>query len=377
VALVPVPLGVVTLIAAVTAAAGTVARTDVSDSTVNVATSAPKCTDVAPANFDPVTVTAVPGTPESGVKLDTVGVTRNLAALVAVPPGVVTEIGPLVAAAGTVAVSSVYETAVNVVAATPLKRTAVAPASAPPEIVTDVPTGPEPGRNERIAGRIAKLALGADTPSSVSTVIGPLVAVAGTVARTELALTRVTEADAIPLKRTVGAPWKPVPAISTDTPAPPAVGVKLDIFGRTRNSELVAVPPAVVTVIAPVVAAAGTVAWTVVAFGTVNAAATPLNLTDVTPTNVVPLNETAVPEGPVAGAGGAVNVGVTRKFAIETDVPLSVVTVTFPVVAVAGTCVWICVAVADSIVATTPLNLSEVASPRLVPVTVTASPAAA
>ena len=66
-----------------------------------------KVTAVAPVKFVPVIATVVPTGPLAGVKLVMVGalavVTVNAVALVAVPPGVVTLIGPLVAPAGTVA----------------------------------------------------------------------------------------------------------------------------------------------------------------------------------------------------------------------------------------------------------------------------------
>ena len=62
-------------------------------------------TAVAPVKFVPLIVTLVPTGPLVGVKLVIVGglTTVKLLALVAVPPGVVTLIGPVVAPAGTVA----------------------------------------------------------------------------------------------------------------------------------------------------------------------------------------------------------------------------------------------------------------------------------
>jgi hypothetical protein len=63
-------------------------------------------TTVAPVKFVPVIVTLVPVGPLVGVKLVIVGalaLTVKLVALVAVPPGVVTLSGPVVAPAGTVA----------------------------------------------------------------------------------------------------------------------------------------------------------------------------------------------------------------------------------------------------------------------------------
>ena len=62
-------------------------------------------TAVAPVKFVPLIVTLVPTGPLAGVKLVIVGaeMTVKLAALVAVPPDVVTFTGPVVALAGTVA----------------------------------------------------------------------------------------------------------------------------------------------------------------------------------------------------------------------------------------------------------------------------------
>jgi hypothetical protein len=73
-------------------------------------------------------VTIVPTGPDGGVKLLMMGgvdpvVTTKLVLLVAVPSGVVTVMGPVVAPAGTVAVICVLLLTVKV-AATPLKRTA-------------------------------------------------------------------------------------------------------------------------------------------------------------------------------------------------------------------------------------------------------------
>ena len=50
--------------------------------------------------------------------------------------------GPVLAPAGTVACRLVLLTTVNALAATPLKRTPVAPVNAEPVTITSVPTGP-------------------------------------------------------------------------------------------------------------------------------------------------------------------------------------------------------------------------------------------
>jgi len=64
-----------------------------------------KATAVMPVKLVPIRVTGVPTWPVVGAKLEIVGaggITVNVEADVAVPPGVVTEIVPDVAAAGTV-----------------------------------------------------------------------------------------------------------------------------------------------------------------------------------------------------------------------------------------------------------------------------------
>ena len=64
-----------------------------------------KATTVVPVKLVPLMVTLVPTGPLAGVKPVIVGglITVKLLALAAVPPGVVTLIGPVVAPAGTVA----------------------------------------------------------------------------------------------------------------------------------------------------------------------------------------------------------------------------------------------------------------------------------
>jgi hypothetical protein len=79
----------------------------VAEVTVKLALTALNVTAVAPVEFVPLIVTLVPTGPLVGVKLVIVGgallTTVKLFVLVAVPPGVVTLSGPVVAPAGTVA----------------------------------------------------------------------------------------------------------------------------------------------------------------------------------------------------------------------------------------------------------------------------------
>ena len=60
-------------------------------------------TAVVPVKFVPLIVTLVPTSPLVGVKPVIVGATMKLVALVAVPAGVVTLSGPVVAPTGTIA----------------------------------------------------------------------------------------------------------------------------------------------------------------------------------------------------------------------------------------------------------------------------------
>jgi hypothetical protein len=108
------------------------------------------------------------------------GVTVNMAELDAVPAGVVTETTPVIAWSGTVAVICVAETTVKV-ALTPPNATAVAPVKPVPEIVTNVPTGPEVAVNELTAAGVA----GADRDGDVTVNVAELDAVpAGVVTET-------------------------------------------------------------------------------------------------------------------------------------------------------------------------------------------------
>jgi hypothetical protein len=97
----------------------------------------------------PVIVTAVPTTPEVGFKLAILGagtVTVKLAPLLDTPPTVTTTF-PLVAPAGTAAVTVVALQLVGT-AAIPLNVTVLVPCVAPkfaPLIVTDVPITPDVG----------------------------------------------------------------------------------------------------------------------------------------------------------------------------------------------------------------------------------------
>jgi len=187
----------------------------------------------------------------------------KLEALVAVPPGVVTLIVPVVAPVGTVAVICVAELTVNV-AFVPLNFTAVAPVNAVPVIVTLAPTSPLVGEKLVMVGgntTVKLLALVA-VPPGVVTLIVPVVAPAGTVAVICVAELTVNVA-VVPLNFTAVAPVYAVPVTVTLAPTAPLLGEKLVIEGggiTVKELALVPVPPAVVTLMVPVVAPLGTVA---------------------------------------------------------------------------------------------------------------------
>jgi hypothetical protein len=141
--------------------------------------------EVAPEKPLPLIVTLVPTGPLGGEKLviDGAVITVKLDALVVVPPGVVTEIAPVVAVAGTVAV--ICESLVPVIAAdTPLNFTAVAPVNAFPVIVTVAPTRPLAGAKLLIDGfgMTVKSSALVPVPAGVVTAIFPVVAPYGTIA---------------------------------------------------------------------------------------------------------------------------------------------------------------------------------------------------
>jgi hypothetical protein len=203
-------------------------------------------------------------------------VTVKFAALVAVPPGVVTVILPVVAPDGTVAVILVEEfTAKD--AETLLNLTEVVvkpdPVKFVPLIVTDVPTGPEVGENELMVGLggvvTSKILELVAVPPGVVTRIFPSVAPDGTVAVILVEEFTVNEAETL-LNVTAEVvkplPLKLVPLMVTEVPTGPEDGEKEPIVGAgievvtEKLDRLEPLPPDAVTLIGPDVAPEGTVA---------------------------------------------------------------------------------------------------------------------
>jgi hypothetical protein len=201
---------------------------------------------------------------------------------VAVPAGLVTVMGPVVAPAGTVAVIWVLLLTVKV-AGTPLKRTLVVPVKFVPVMVTEVPTGPTVGEKSVMVGAkvTTKSVLLVAVPAGLVTLMGPVVAPPGTVAVICVLLLTV-KAAAMPLKRTSVVPAKFVPVMVTEAPTGPEVGEKLEIVGdriTTKFVLLMPVPAGLVTLMGPVVAPAGTVAVICVSLLSTKSASTPLKRT--------------------------------------------------------------------------------------------------
>jgi hypothetical protein len=109
---------------------------------------------------------------------------------------------------------------------------------------------------------------------------------------------------------------------------------------------------------------------------TVKLAAVPLNLTAVVPVKFVPLIVTLVPAGPVAGVKVVIVGGltVTVKLLGLVAVPPGVVTLSDPVVAPAGTVARIAVLDVTVNPAAVPLNLTDDAPVKFVPLMVTLVP---
>jgi hypothetical protein len=351
--------------------------------TLKIALFPPNVTLVTPVKLVPSIVTEVPTGPLAGLKLLMVGAckTVKLAPLVAIPPTVVTEIGPLVATEGTVAM--IFMPLNLKLALAPLKATCVAPFRLLPLMVTALPTPPTAGEKLAIVGGRFETTLNAvpvvAEPPPVVTVIKPLVAPDGTVA--VICVSEFTAKLALVLlKVTRVAPVKAVPAIVTAAPIPPLAGLKLAIVGagiKVKLLLLVTEPPPVVTPSGPVTAFVGTVALICVSELTVKLAFAPPKATCVAPVRPEPVMVMDFPAAPLVGvklviAGGA----VTLKLVELLPLPATVVTEMGPVVTPLGAEAVICVSeltVVDA--ALVPLKATVLAAVNPVPVIVTEVPA--
>lgn len=154
----------------------------------------------------------------------------KLAALELVPPGLWTVIGPVVAPNGTMAAMVVLLETVKLVAATPLKRTAVALVKLRPVMTTFVPGKPCAGVKLLMLGAPRNRAAVVAVPPGVVTLIGPEMMPAGTTAPIVVLLV-TKKVAAVPLKLTAVVFVKLFPVILTVVPVPPPIGVKVEILG--------------------------------------------------------------------------------------------------------------------------------------------------
>ena len=141
-------------------------------------------------------------------------------------------------------------------------------------------------------------------PSSVVTLMAPVVAPKGTVVLTVPGLLTVNVAGVPPNETAVAVKF--VPVMVTLVPTAPLAGAKEVMAGVTVKRVVVTKGPllGVVTVMGPVVAPAGTVVVIVPEGLTVKVAATPLNETAVAPVKAVPVMVTLVPTEPKIGVNG-------------------------------------------------------------------------
>ena len=155
VALIPVPILFVTLMGPETTPAGTLARICVSESTVKLVEETPlNETLLASEKLVPLIVTCVPPKPPAGANDVMAGGANKskLLALMAVPAGLDTLMGPEEPPLGAIALSSLSESTVKPTAATPLKLTFVTSTKLVPVMVTSVASGPAGGLKAVIVG---------------------------------------------------------------------------------------------------------------------------------------------------------------------------------------------------------------------------------
>ena len=256
----------------------------------------------------PVIVTDVPTTPEVDERPVMAGITPK-GIPVLVWPFTVTVMFPVVAPPGT-GVTTLVALQLDGELTMPLKLTVLVPCVAPkldPEMVTDVPTGPEAGETLlRIGGRKKRTPL--LTWVLMVTTTFPVVAPGGT-GVTILVSLQLEGAATAPLKATLLVPWdapKLVPVIVTNVPTAPEFGDRLVMLGGGITTKVAAllVWPATVTVTFPLVAPFGTGTAMVVALQLEGKAMVPLKLTVLLPCagpKFAPVIVTDVPTAADAG----------------------------------------------------------------------------
>jgi len=169
-------------------------------------------------------------------------------------------------------------------------------------MTTDDPTIPELGFRLLMlgAGVTVKLEPLLCAPPREVTTTFPVVAPAGTVAVMLLALQVLTVA-AVPLNVTVPCDVpKFEPAMTTEDPTAPVLGVRLLMLGVTVNVTPLLAWPLTVTMTLPLVAPAGTVAVMLLALQLVEVAGVPLKVTELVPCDAPKFDPAMTTEDPTA-----------------------------------------------------------------------------
>lgn len=330
-----------------------------------------KETPVSLLRLNPVIVTTVPAGPSIGQIEEIDGPMVSAVVLWAskVPR---TETCPVIASAGTVAVIWVGESIVNAGSAVvPVNPTDVTESRLVPVIVTVEPGAAVAGEKDVMVGGAAKLADAVAVPADVLTVMGPLVTLAGTVARMVVEDLLLNDAAGVVPNRTAVAPDRFAPVMVTTVPAAPRAGENSVIAADETLNVRVATPvlTGVSTEITPVTAFGGTVTVIEVSVTAVGVAVEPLNLTAVAPVKLAPVMVTTLPAVPEVGLNDAIAGDVVAK---QVSLVMGVVFDTIaigPLLAPPGTAVVISVAdTMEKEFTDLPLKVMSVTSAKFAPV---------
>src|SRR5690349_2631435 len=191
-----------------------------------VATPLNRTTGVPTLRFAPVRTTVVPGGPNVGEKPDKVGRTTKFEGEKAEAPGTTTRINPLRAPAGTATTRFELFMTEKLLAATPPKETAVAPTRLVPLSTTLVFARPEVGAKLVSVGLPKKLELVTKLPTTVWTVMGPVVTPLGAATCNRVSEVALRMTPGRPLNVTLVTDEKCRPSIRIFVPLSPQMGEK-------------------------------------------------------------------------------------------------------------------------------------------------------
>jgi hypothetical protein len=303
------------------------------------------------------------------------GRTVNVPALVAVPPGVVTEMVPVFPEA-TSAVILVAVNTVKDVASTPPNFTEVAPVKFVPVIVTVIPGAPLEGVNDDIVGAGIKV-----NPANIALPPGVVTETfpedpAATTAVMVVELTTENDVAAVPPKLTAVAPVKLVPVMVTVAPLAALVGVNDDMVGAgiKVNPANIALPPGVVTETSPVEPEAITAVMVVELTTMKEAAAVPPKLTALASVRSVPVIVMVAPLAAVVGVNDDMEGAGIKINPPSRPVPEPLVTETSPDPPLATSAVIVLSSTTIKDAADTPPKLTSVEPVKSEPVIVIVVP---